>query len=318
MGHLLVMATQDLQLMAISVHLAILCLNMVRLHSMLTQDRQILIAILVNPRILRPDIVHQLDIAIQDHQLLMDMSYNMVILDSQRYFPILDCHLPLSDHSRQLLLTALGRLFPLTFLERQLQLPILDRWTYFKCIASLHPLILWYEWSSRWNSDGVAVRNLQRVQDARLIAIDRRFDNLQQFQQQYPSNDPVTEIPGLPVKTLDELVAFEKKIKINENFFEFVSSFHSYNWWHFDGEASWGIRETLQFRAVQESELIVETKKALNHAPERVRQVAAAAVAGTVYSIGYLDDKYTILYYTNVTFQLKLECFTLNVSLENA
>lgn len=71
MGHLLVMATQDLQLMAISVHLAILCLNMVRLHSMLTQDRQILIAILVNPRILRPDIVHQLDIAIQDHQLLM-------------------------------------------------------------------------------------------------------------------------------------------------------------------------------------------------------------------------------------------------------
>lgn len=67
------------------------------------------------------------------------------------------------------------------------------------------------------------MRNLQRVQDARLIAIDRRFDNLQQFQQQYPSNDPVTEIPGLSDKTLDELVAFEKKIKINENFFEFVS-----------------------------------------------------------------------------------------------
>ena len=48
-----------------------------------------------------------------------------------------------------------------------------------------------------------------------------------------------------------------------------------------------GIRGTPQFRDVQESELIVETKKALRHAPERARQVAAAAavVVGTVFNI---------------------------------
>lgn len=40
-----------------------------------------------------------------------------------------------------------------------------------------------------------------------------------------------------------------------------------------------GIRGTHQFRNVQESELIVETKKAFKHAPERARN--AAAVAGT-------------------------------------
>jgi small-conductance mechanosensitive channel len=63
----------------------------------------------------------------------------------------------------------------------------------------------------------------QRVLEARLIAIDRRLDNMQQFQQQPQPNDPVTEIPGLPIKTLDELVAFEEHIKINEKYFEFVS-----------------------------------------------------------------------------------------------
>ena len=37
------------------------------------------------------------------------------------------------------------------------------------------------------------------------------------------------------------------------------------------------IRATSQFRGVQESELIVENKKSLKHAPERARHVAAAA-----------------------------------------
>ena len=64
----------------------------------------------------------------------------------------------------------------------------------------------------------------QRVQDARLIAIDRRLDNFHQSQQQLPSsNDPVTEISGLPVKTLDDLLAFEERLKINETYFELVS-----------------------------------------------------------------------------------------------
>jgi hypothetical protein len=39
------------------------------------------------------------------------------------------------------------------------------------------------------------------------------------------------------------------------------------------------IRATPQFRSLQESELIVETKKALKHAPEKARHVAAAAAA---------------------------------------
>jgi hypothetical protein len=68
----------------------------------------------------------------------------------------------------------------------------------------------------------------QRVQDARLIAIDRRFDNLQQFQQQSSNNDPITDIPGLPVKNLDELLAFEEKMKTSEHFFELVITINSY------------------------------------------------------------------------------------------
>lgn len=47
-----------------------------------------------------------------------------------------------------------------------------------------------------------------------------------------------------------------------------------------------GIRGTPQFRTVQESELIVETKKALKHAPERARQVAAAAAAVAAAAAG--------------------------------
>ena len=42
-----------------------------------------------------------------------------------------------------------------------------------------------------------------------------------------------------------------------------------------------GIRGTAQFRNVQESELIVETKKTFKPAPGRARN--AAAVAGTKY-----------------------------------
>lgn len=68
----------------------------------------------------------------------------------------------------------------------------------------------------------------QRVQDARLIALDRRFDNLQQFQQQSSNNDQITDIPGLPVKNLDELLEFEEKIKTSENFFELVITINSY------------------------------------------------------------------------------------------
>lgn len=42
------------------------------------------------------------------------------------------------------------------------------------------------------------------------------------------SADQITDIRGLPVKNLDELLEFEEKIKTSENFFELVITINSY------------------------------------------------------------------------------------------
>jgi hypothetical protein len=65
----------------------------------------------------------------------------------------------------------------------------------------------------------------QRVQDARLVAIDRRFDNLQLQPQQQLSNEAATEIQGLPLQTLEQLVLFEERIQNSDSFFELVILF---------------------------------------------------------------------------------------------
>lgn len=65
----------------------------------------------------------------------------------------------------------------------------------------------------------------QRVQDARLVAIDRRFGNLQLQPQQQLSNEAVTEIQGLPLQTLEQLVLFEERMQNSDSFFELVILF---------------------------------------------------------------------------------------------
>ncbi len=65
----------------------------------------------------------------------------------------------------------------------------------------------------------------QRVQDARLVAIDRRFENLQLQPQQQLSNEAVTEIRGLPLQTREQLVLFEERIQNSNSFFELVILF---------------------------------------------------------------------------------------------